>query len=539
MPDYSWIPTFLKVAVVVLGLGAILAVLWSIAQKSKRFRQTLRESFFKTVGAPYRNSIALLLGATAALLPLTSQTWSIATATWVFVSGVGLIMLLLVAVRPNSKRKSYLFAWGLSVVIVLGFGLGALIYQARPWWIAIWKQYALIDTTPEFLLQAMFLLGVILGVFVVRNWGKEDKAFMESLAGILGGTFVATVLGNVQPGFTSVDAIAYYALGFAMSAAFNLLLAAALTANYTNKQSRASRAVLDFLYGTERAKLIDSSFLRNFEADPDYAKALLRAALVEYCKLVKRELAKAMGRRITQRSDKHFYELVAIECGDKTESPPDAIESPLLETDRDREYNVIYRPLAPNSRISPIDCNSPTVDENMFRVGIAMRRQDVLDYIVTPGEYRGSFPYIGSVAGLSLIVRKTIIMTRDRNKKFRSKDYREGICPRDIEQWRGLDEIDFLSYISVPVVAHLGQANELALGVVNIDSKIFVTEFDLEGEPVPGSDMFCKRLTPNTLNEYASRLYDPEDEDVKHIEKLTKIVEPVLELYAKCRVGAP
>jgi hypothetical protein len=141
------------------------------------------------------------------------------------------------------------------------------------------------------------------------------------------------------------------------------------------------------------------------------------------------------------------------------------------------------------------------------------------------------------VAGLSLILRKTIVMDRDMDKKFRSKEYREGVCPRDIEQPRGLDEIDFLSYISIPVVSRLGQSTENPLGVVNIDTKIFVTDQELEGEAI-GENTFRTTLTRNNLNEYASKLYDQEDKDVKYIEDLTKIIQPVLELYAKCRVGA-
>jgi hypothetical protein len=184
-----------------------------------------------------------------------------------------------------------------------------------------------------------------------------------------------------------------------------------------------------------------------------------------------------------------------------------------------------------------LDKDKSPITKEMFRVGVAMRHQDVLEYIVAPGEYQASFPYIGSVAGLSLIVRETIVMDRDMDKKFRSKDYRDGICPRDIEQWRGLDEIDFLSYIAIPVVSRLGHSTENPLGVVNIDTKIFVTDHDLAGEPM-GNNMFRTILTPKQLNEYASKLYDQEDKDVEYIEKLTKIIQPVLELYAKCRVGA-
>lgn len=573
---------FIVIALLVAGFAL---VIWSCRAKGKPGHPLPR-----TVGVPYRNVTALLLGLIAALLPLTSQTWSISTAIWIFVSMLLLTMFLLIVLRPSGETKPDLFSWQLLVIVVLGFGLGALLYQARSWWIWLWNKYRLINEPHELLLEALFLLGVILGVFVVRNWGKEDKDFRDSLTGVLGGTFIAAVLGEVQEGLTPMRALAYYTLGFTMSGAINLLLAARLTAQYTNKQSNASRALLDFLYGSQRTKIIDSYFLKNFEEDPDYAKRFLRNTLLEYRNLARREFAEAMQRKMESRvqrppdTDAHcvslkeledaakqlrqeiksyptkltaaeaadkqtkeddlanvtlairmreskfkptyFYELFAIECGPKTAAP----SSPSSVNEMDREYSVVYKRL---------DDETSPILESMFRVGVAMRRQDVLEYIVAPGQYQASFPYIGSVAGLSLIVRQTIIMDRDRNKKFRSKDYRDGICPRDIEQWRGLDEIDFLSYISIPVVSRLGHSTENPLGVVNIDTKIFVTHCELGGQPVEGTPgMFRKQLTPNQLNEYAANLYDQEDKDVDYIEKLTKIIEPVLELYAKCCVGA-
>jgi hypothetical protein len=248
VPNYTWLLIVAAVAVLVLFI-------W-LRPNTKQFVKSLRESFFKNVGFPYRNSIGLLLGAIAALLPLTTNTWSSSMAAWIFVALVVITMVLLVAVRPSSRRRIYFFSWGLLVIIVLGFGLGALLWQARPWWIWLWKKYRFINEPHELLLEALFLLGVILGVFVVRNWGKEDKAFMESLAGFLGGTFVATLLGNVEQTLTPVGAVSYYLLGFALSGTLNLLLAARLTANYTNKRSIASRALLDFLYGSDRTKII-------------------------------------------------------------------------------------------------------------------------------------------------------------------------------------------------------------------------------------------------------------------------------------------
>ena len=529
MSNFAWLLIVAAVVVVVLLL--------LIRPKIEQFLKPLLESFFKNIGVPYRNSIGLLLGAIGALLPLATKMWDSPTAAWVFVILVAITMLLLIVVRPNSRKRIYFFSWGLWVIIVLGFGLGALLWEARPWWIWLWKKYRFINEPHELLLEALFLLGVILGVFVVRNWGKEDKAFMESLAGFLGGTFIATVLGNVQPPLTPVGAVAYYLLGFALSATLNLLLAARLTANYTNKRSIASRALLDFLYGSDRTKIIDGYFLKNFEKDPNYAKSMLQDTLLKYRTLLIQQLAEAMKKRMELRASPpagqppvFFYELFAIECEKKadTEEKTDTDDSPLSSKDKDRKYDVLYKRL---------DATKLPIKEDMFRVSIAMRRQDVLEYIVAPGQYQATFPFGGSVAGLSLTVRQTIVMDRDIDKKFRSREYRDGICPRAIEQWRGLDEIEYLSYISIPVVAHLGHANENPLGIVNVDTKIFVTDEELAGDEV-SANMFRTQLTPNQLNEYARKLYDQEDEIVKHLEKLTRVIEPVLELYAKCLVGA-
>jgi len=62
----------------------------------------------------------------------------------------------------------------------------------------------------------------------------------------------------------------------------------------------------------------------------------------------------------------------------------------------------------------------------MFRVAFSMRWQDTLEYVVAPGEYRKSFPIFGSVAGLALVSRATIVMDRDNLKEFRSEQYTSG-----------------------------------------------------------------------------------------------------------------
>jgi hypothetical protein len=60
-------------------------------------------------------------------------------------------------------------------------------------------------------------------------------------------------------------------------------------------------------------------------------------------------------------------------------------------------------------------------------------------------------------------------MDRDIHKRFRNKQYTNGICPKDIEQDRGLDEIDFLSYIAIPIVSRLGSLGENPVRVLTID----------------------------------------------------------------------
>jgi hypothetical protein len=669
-------------------------------------KHSLRESLFRNTGIPYRNLIGLILGATASTLLLSSRALEIFGATLWFVVALIITALLLVLVRPYHERKVDRFAWGLVVIIVLGFGLGALIYQYRAWWKWLWNQYRRINTPDELILESLFLLGVILGVFVVRNWAKDQKAFQESLSGALAGTFVATVLGKLQDGLTPLRALAYYALGFTLSGTVNLLLAARLTANYVNKRSITSRALLDFLYGSERAKLIDGYFLKNFEEDKDYAKKQLTDTLIECRKLVAREFAERMEKRRKSRAAKreefgntdaakealeqekkeltsppetppderrlqeiedrlkqldewsqrkeperlqgqrkvadeeqvamtieileerrkqlepacsqlratrdelkrlrtekksitsspepsrkqasrlkqieaelkklegheselklnnvrieeqfgewsalesrlghlkpsYFYWLIAIECEEKDDGEGEP--NPGVPA-KERLYDVVYKYIGStdvgvdpeHSHLSPGSREAAGIDEKMFRVSVLIRRRDLLDYVVAPGEYGKSFPVFGSVSGLALTFKQTIVMDRDMHRTFRDKSH--NICPKDIEQDRGLDEVDFLSYISTPVVNRQGDPAESGMGVVNTDTKLFVTRSRLHGEPVKACEgIFRTRLTPRDLTEFANNLYEQDDEDVKYIEDVTKIIAPVVVLYAKCQVGA-
>lgn len=602
-------------------------------------RDSLRESLFRNIGVPYRNMIGLLLGITASFLPLITGVWIMRWVIWVFVGTLVLTMVLLVLVRPNVKKDSDQFAWGLLVIITLGFGLGALIYQAKPWWIWLWRQYLRINEPHELLLEALFLLGIIMGFFVVRNWAKEQADFVSSLSGVLGGAFVATILGDLQKELTPLRAFAYYGLGFAISGSINLLAAARLTAMYTNKGTMTSRSILDFLYGSERAKMIDGYFLKNYEEDPDYAKRYLTDTLIKYRELAASEFAeriekrrktrlkdrdsfkkthpderienlerrwkklepfcgklqaaseeleaidtelevvgsaleaapkerasklqerrtqlkqwiqrleskcsadqlgewKTLDKKLAQLKPSYFYQLIAIE---REEQQTDiAKPNPELAAG-DVWYDVIYKHIGPEKMRAANDDSrdSLAIHKDMFRVGISVKRQEFLEYIVAPGAYGNRFPYFHSVAGLALSLPQTIVMDRDIDKTFRSKNHAAGIRPRDIEQSRGRDIIDFLSYVSIPIVRRLGKVTELRLGVVHVDTRLFVSRSKLEGQPVKGEQgTFRAHLRRSELTEFANNLYEPDDEALGYLQELSEIIKPVLELYSKCRVGA-
>ena len=637
-------------SLLILLAGLLIPLVWLTWKSPGSARTLLRESFFRNTGVRYRNMLGVLAGFTGSVLLLSGAELNIAWVALAFVGALFVTMALFVVVRPYNEKRVDRFAWGFLMIVVLGFGLGALTYQYRHWIKWLWHQYLRINEPHELILEALFLLGVVLGVFVVRNWAKEQKDFLSSLSGVLGGAFVATILGKLQgEGINEIGALkafAYYALGFTVSGAVNLALAARLTANYVNRKSIASRAMLDFLYGSERANLIDGYFLKNFKEDPDYAKRWLTDTLNEYRTLVRSEFADLMQKRKNERekgrykfvtawieskseaalaektqrplgkafraekADKmlrafeekgtelvgrlneaeaekrklvkeleslsagdatrakkederseldvrikrieeekkelerilsplkpsYYYELIAIENDEKkpTEKPAPP------PTEDAREYAIIYKRVPEGEPGAHTSTREKTIHEGMFRVGIAMRRQDKLEYIIAPGQYGVSFPVLGSVAGLALLMGHTIVMDRDRNKKFRSRDYGRGVCPSDIEQQRGLDEINYLSYFSIPIVARKSSSDENSLGISNVDTKLFVTQFPLEGEHVEGSEgVFRTHLQHRVLSEFGSNLYEEEDKAVQYVEDHTKIITPVLELYSKCRVGAP
>lgn len=509
--------------------------------KVRELTQSLRDSFFRGNGVG--NLLATLAGGIASILLLTGDALTVKGTAVVFSILLVIILVLLVAVRAD--QIAYRFRWGLPVIVILGFGLGALIYRYRSWLRWLWEQILRIDQWHERALVALFLLGAMLGAFIVRIWPKDQEAFIKGLSGILSGTVVTVVFVKVFDNVPDMaqKAFAIYALGFAISGTINLIGAAWLTANYTNKGSISSRAVLDFLYGSERAEIIDKYFLKNFEEDPDYAKRWLTNTFLEFCKLVQSEFAERMEQRRLERQKHrgwHYYELISFKHEPNKTKAADAGTQP---QDEKRQYKIIYRPLGDREQRTGAETDSSARGEiikpDMFRVAVSILQNEFLEYIVAPGKYHAPFPKSASVAGLALEMRQTIVMDRDAARKFRSKDYKDGISPEEREQFRGLDELDFLSYISVPVVSRIGEANENALGILSVDTKIFCSRDKLEDQNQEEEQgVFWTTMTRKRLTEMAARLYEDNDRHVEYLEQLARIITPLLELFVRCKVGA-
>jgi len=84
--------------------------------------------------------------------------------------------------------------WGTLGTSVLGFGAGVLVYHYRAWFIWLWYEFRKIDKPDEWILVSLFLLGVMMGFFVVRNWSKTQQEFIASLTAALGAAFLAIEL---------------------------------------------------------------------------------------------------------------------------------------------------------------------------------------------------------------------------------------------------------------------------------------------------------------------------------------------------------
>lgn len=156
-----------------------------IARASTKVADSLRESFFRTNGIG--KLVGLLLGSIAAVLLLgTGDAESLRYVAMVF--SVALILMIALFVIVRAQKNPYRFGWGLPVIVLLGFGLGALVYRYRAWLRWLWNRALAINEPYEWALAALFLIGIMLGAFIVRIWPKDQEGFIKGLSGILGGT---------------------------------------------------------------------------------------------------------------------------------------------------------------------------------------------------------------------------------------------------------------------------------------------------------------------------------------------------------------
>lgn len=524
--------------------------------------------FFRSTILPHKKWLMFLLGFLAAGLSLANGLLGEDRVAQLFGGAFALCLIVLLCVRPD-RFKDIVFdksRWAIFSIAVLGFGLGALLFHCRGWLIWLWNQVLKIHTNQDVLLASLFLLGVIMGFFVVRNWSKDQKDFLTSLSAVLGGAFVSSIIGDFVkdgtaqggPGLAKWVTFTYYFFGFTISGALNLLAFTFLTARYASNQSTISRAVIDFLYGSDKAKAIDGYFLRNFEDDLDYAKTALLKTLKAYREIIRNQLAERFRTRPEADGKKHYFIVHSIELlQSKTSKPALAPGSSRDSIPKETARAPSTTPATPNT---PAATSSGSEDRfevffqeigkdkiapDMFRVAVSMRWQDTLEYVVAPGEYRKSFPYFGSVAGLALVSRATIVMDRDSLKKFRSEQYTSGKTPSEAVQPRGLNQIDYVSYIVIPLVTNFGKQEETELGILHVDTKLFAdNEIPLRAEQISvrGSAFFKMTLSREELEEelgrLGSKIYDADDENIKFVEEMGTVILPVLQLYKKCRTGA-
>lgn len=456
-----------------------------------------------------------------------------------------------IAARSQSKAKtkalegeeSEAVFWRTYNIAVLGVGLGILAFLYRPQVEGLVRDYFILRTWSQMLLAALLALGVIMGFFIVRNWSKEQGEFVNSLKAIFGGVFVSALLGQL-PGITLLAAVAHYGLGFALSGGINLILYSKLIRRYAAQKDMPTRAVIDLLYGSDKAAVIDTYFQKRFDEDPSFARAKLVETLRKYREKVMIEYARKMshkmfeGREMFEEREMfegrghegmRLYQLLAIECEETDDAPEGGGPASSAE---DAELLIKYREVK--------DFTS-----EMFRMGITIRQGDNLIYIAAPGEYRKPFPYYGSVAGLALLVRQTIVMDRDRNKKFRTERYKDGLCPAAVEDARGLDEIDYLSYVSVPITSNLSNPEEVGLGIINVDTKLFAVppseKSSLKDVERLEANVFRAKTEKKNLSRWGTNLYGQEADKadaVKYLEEMAGVVVPILELYLRGLPGA-
>src|SRR5918911_2750642 len=176
-----------------------------LMERKKQFER-FTELLDRNTITPDKRLLIFLLSFLASSLILVNDPSSEGLVTIIFlIPFVILLLALSVLVRQQRRdrwrfqeRKLFQSRWGTLGIAALGFGLGELIYHYRAWfryWLdQLWGALRSIDQPEKLVLVSLFLLGVILGFFVVRNWSKNQQDFVTSITAVLGAAFLATIL---------------------------------------------------------------------------------------------------------------------------------------------------------------------------------------------------------------------------------------------------------------------------------------------------------------------------------------------------------
>lgn len=511
--------------------------------------------------APFTRVLLSIAGFLAAYLPLRlfpdAGIAGAETIAFALLAFVLLVYALSLVGEDSGENRASWARWLTLTLAVLGAGAGIVFHVCEAQLAALGRDLrANLDSTTEIFHGALVLFGVMMGFYVVRNWLKKDEEFIKSLTAAGGGAFLATFLGLSAQGAATQDAgplqnvdmfsaFSHYFFGFASSGIVNLIIYAVLTSRYSARQTAGSRAVIYFLYGVDKAKALDDYFLENFEKDWNNAKAMLvnalrqlsERALLEYAR--KTEVKRArLATAAAGRPAFTIYRLRSIE-GEVPPAAPAAGTTPAPVPDEDKVYLVKLEV------VPPITAPEGGITAAMFRMGISALTPDSLEYIVAPGEYRQPFPLRGSVAGLALRARQTIVMSRDRDRRFRTADERTSVSPAEVDADRGFEEVDYLSYVLVPVASRYGDREERSLGIITADTRLFAAEqaevdaATVESWAENGRTVIEARMKRKDLVKYAGNLYEERDAAVSYLEEMRGVAVPLLEIYLKYRQGAP
>src|ERR1051325_615909 len=125
---------------------------------------------------PYKKLLWFCFGFIAAFLPLAIGLPQVgAVVAFVIALAVLMAVLLLVNPAPFKDISCESPRWGIFSMIVLGVGFGALIYRYQSGIVWLWHQFLRLNEPYKWVLVSLFLLGAVLGFFVVRNWSKSQQ----------------------------------------------------------------------------------------------------------------------------------------------------------------------------------------------------------------------------------------------------------------------------------------------------------------------------------------------------------------------------